>query len=53
MERMSIVGFHMASLEFKLKKLSILPIFYFHDALEKLKTNFTWYLVVGLVIEYA
>ena len=30
-----IVGFHMTSL-----KLSILPRFYFHDALEQLKTNF-------------
>ena len=29
-----IVGFHMTSLKFKLKKLSILPRFYFHDALE-------------------
>ena len=34
------VGFHMTSLKFKLKKLSILPRFYFHDALEQLKTNF-------------
>ena len=28
------VGFHMTSLKFTLKKLSILPRFYFHDALE-------------------
>ena len=35
-----IVGFHMTSLKFKLKTLSILPRFYFHDALEQLKTNF-------------
>ena len=35
-----IVGFHMTSLKFKLKKLSILPRFYFYDALEQLKTNF-------------
>ena len=39
------------------KKLSILPRFYFHDALEQLKTNFhTNYCfkrVLGFVIEYA
>ena len=29
-----IVGFHMTSLKFKLKKLSILPRFYFHDSSE-------------------
>ena len=39
------------------KKLSILPRFYFHDALEQLKTdshtNFRFKRVLGLVIEYA
>ena len=39
------------------KKLSILPRFYFHDALEELKTNFHTHFrfkrVRGLVIEYA
>ena len=35
-----IVGFHLTSLKFKQKKLSILPRFYFHDVLEQLKTNF-------------
>ena len=35
-----IVGFHMTSLKLKLKKLSILPRFYSHHALEQLKTNF-------------
>ena len=48
-----IVGFHMTSL----KKLSILPRFYFHDALEQLKTNFhanfRFKRVLGFVIEYA
>ena len=38
------------------KKLSILPRFYFHDALEQLKTNFhTNFLfkrILGFVIEY-
>ena len=36
----AIVGFHMTSLKFKLKKLSILPRFYFRNVLEQLKTNF-------------
>ena len=39
------------------KKLSILPRFYFHDALEQLKTNcqtnFRVKRVLGFVIEYA
>ena len=39
------------------KKLSILPRFYFHDALEQLKTNcqtnFCFKRVLGFVIEYA
>ena len=39
------------------KKLSILPRFYFHDALEQLKTNFhtnfRFKRVLGFVIEYA
>ena len=39
------------------KKLSILPRFYFHDALEQLKanfhTNFRFIRVLGFVIEYA
>ena len=39
------------------KKLSILPISYFHDVLEQLKTNFHTNLrfkrVVGFVLEYA
>ena len=56
-----IVGFHMTSLKFKLKTavktLSILPRFYFHDALEQLKTNFhtnfRFKRVLGLMIEYA
>ena len=47
----------MTSLKFKLKKLSILPRFYFHDALEQLKTNFhtNFYFkrVLGFVIEDA
>ena len=38
--RESIVGFHMASLKFKLQKVSILLRSYFHDVLEQLKTNF-------------
>ena len=50
------VGFHMTSLKFTLKKLSILPRFYFHDALEQLKTNFhtnfRFKRVLGFVIEY-
>ena len=41
----------------KKKKLSILPRFYFHDALEQLKTNFytnfRFKKVLGFVIEYA
>ena len=47
----------MTSLKFKLKKLSILPRFCFHDALEQLKTNFhtnfRFKRVLGFVIEYA
>ena len=39
------------------KKLSILPRFYFHDALEQLKTNsqtnFCFKRFLGFVIEYA
>ena len=39
------------------RKLSILPRFYFHDALEQLKTNFhtnfRFKRVLGFVIEYA
>ena len=50
----SVVGFHMTSLKFK---LSILPRFHFHDALEQLKTNcqtnFCFKRVLGFVIEYA
>ena len=41
----------------KTKKLSILPRFYFHGALEELKTNFHTHFrfkkVLGFVIEYA
>ena len=53
-----IVGFHMTSLKkIQTKKLSILPWFYFHDALEQLKTNFHTNFrfkgVLGFVIEYA
>ena len=52
-----IVGFHVTSLKFKIKKISILPRFYFHDALEQLKTNshtnFRFKRVLGFVIEYA
>ena len=52
-----IVGFHMTSLKFKLKNLSILPRFYLHDALEQLKanfhTNFRFKRVLGFVIEDA
>ena len=52
-----IVGFHMTSLKFKLKNISIIPGFYFHDALEQLKTNFhtnfRFERVLGFVIEYA
>ena len=51
-----IVGF-LTSPKFKLKKLSILPRFYFHDALEQLNTNFhtnfRFKRVLGFVIEYA
>ena len=47
----------MTSLKFKLKKLSILTRFYFHDALEQLKTkfhtNFLSKRVLGFLIEYA
>ena len=50
------VGFHMTSLKFKLKKLSILPRFHLHDALEQLKTNFhtnfCFKRVLSFVIEY-
>ena len=39
------------------KKISILPGFYFHDALEQLKTNvhknFRFKRVLGFVIDYA
>ena len=39
------------------KELSILPKFYFHDALEQLKTNFhtnfRFKRILGFVIEYA
>ena len=53
----TVVGFHMTSLKFKLKKLSILPRFFLHDALEQLKTNFHTKFrlkrVLGFVIEYA
>ena len=39
------------------KKLSILPRFYFHDALEQLKTNFPtnfrFKRILGFVVEYA
>ena len=35
----AIVGFHMMAQKFKLKKLSILPRFYCHAALEELKIN--------------
>ena len=41
----------------QIKKLSILPRFYFHNALEQLKTNFHtnfhFKRHLGLVIEYA
>ena len=47
----------MTSLKFKLKNISFLPAFYFHDALEQLKTNFhtdfRFRRVLGFVIEYA
>ena len=49
----------MTSLKFKLKKLSILPRFYFHDALEprelktNFQTNFRFKRVLGFVIEYS
>ena len=49
--------FHMSSLKIQTKKLSILPRFYFHDALEQMKTNFhanfRFKRVLGFVIEYA
>ena len=52
-----ILGFHITSLKFQLKKLSILPRFYFHNASEQLKTNchtnFRFKGVLGFVIEYA
>ena len=52
-----IVCFYMTSLKFKLKKLSILLKFYFHDALQQLKTSFHTSIrfkrVLGFVIEYA
>ena len=55
---MAIVGFQMTSLKFKLKNYHrILPRFYFHDALEQLKTNFhtnfCFKRVLGFVVEYA
>ena len=44
-------------IKFQTKKLSILPRFYFHDALEQLKThfhtNFRFERVLGFVIEYS
>ena len=53
----TIAGFHLTSLKFETKKISILPRFYFHDALEQLKTNFHanfgFKSVLGFVIEYA
>ena len=56
-QRSRVVGFHMTSLKFKLEKISILPGFYFHDALELLKTNFhtnfRFKRVLGFVMEYA
>ena len=52
-----IVGFHMTSLKFNLKNYPSFPRFYFHDALEQLKTNchtnFRFKRVLGFVIEYA
>ena len=43
--------------EIQTKQLSILPRFYFHDALEQLKTNFPtnfrFKRVLGFVIDYA
>ena len=43
--------------EMQTKKLSILPRFYFHDALEQLKTNFhtsfRFKRILDFVIEYA
>ena len=49
--------FWKTSLKFKLKKLSILPRFYFHDASKQLKTNFhtnfRFRRVLRFVIEYA
>ena len=47
----------MASLKFKLKNYGSYRDFYFHDALEQLKTNFDtnfpFKRVLGFVIEYA
>ena len=47
----------MASLKFKLKNYGSYRDFYFHDALEELKTNFDtnfrFKRVLGFVIEYA
>ena len=53
-----IVGFDMHDVtKIQTKKLSILLRFYFHDALEQLKTNchkhFRFKRVLGFVIEYA
>ena len=52
---LAIVGFHMTP-KIQTKKLSILPRFYFHDALEQLKTNFhtnsRFKRVLGFVTEY-
>ena len=53
----AIVGFRMMSLKFKLKNYPSYRDFYFHDALEQLKTNchtnFCYKRVLGFVIEYA
>ena len=52
-----VVGFHMTSLKFKLKNYRSYGDFYFHDALEQLKTNFhanfSFKRVLGFVLEYA
>ena len=51
----SIVGYDVTKIQ--TTKLSILPRFYFHVALEQLKTNFhknfRFKRVLGFVIEYA
>ena len=56
----TFLGQHMTShdvTKIQTKKLSILPRFNFHDALEQLKTNFhtnfCFKRVIGFVIEYA